>query len=52
MKKATQRIRYASATDGIQLAWAEESARPLLIKAANWLTRLENDWVSPVCWNS
>jgi len=49
MKKATQRIRYVRTRDGVQLAWAEAGAGPLLIKAANWLTHLEYEWDSPVC---
>src|SRR5262245_31283651 len=48
MKKATQRIRYVRTGDGIQLAWAEAGAGPVLIKAANWLTHLEYEWESPV----
>src|SRR5499426_4098333 len=48
MKKATQRIRYVRTRDGVQLAWAEAGAGPLLIKAANWLTHLEYEWESPV----
>jgi pimeloyl-ACP methyl ester carboxylesterase/DNA-binding CsgD family transcriptional regulator len=34
--------------DGVQLAWAEAGAGPVLIKAANWLTHLEYEWESPV----
>ncbi|HEY8226061.1 MAG TPA: alpha/beta fold hydrolase [Pyrinomonadaceae bacterium] len=48
MKKATQRIRYVRTTDGVQLAWAEAGAGPVMIKAANWLTHLEYEWESPV----
>jgi pimeloyl-ACP methyl ester carboxylesterase/DNA-binding CsgD family transcriptional regulator len=48
MKKPTQRIRYVRTTDGVQLAWAEAGAGPVLIKAANWLTHLEYEWESPV----
>jgi pimeloyl-ACP methyl ester carboxylesterase/DNA-binding CsgD family transcriptional regulator len=47
-KKTTQRIRYLRTTDGVQLAWAEAGAGPVLIKAANWLTHLEYEWESPV----
>jgi pimeloyl-ACP methyl ester carboxylesterase/DNA-binding CsgD family transcriptional regulator len=47
-KKATQRIRYLRTRDGVQLAWAEAGAGPLLIKAANWMTHLEFEWESPV----
>ena len=43
-----QRIRYLRTRDGVQLAWAEAGAGPLLVKASNWLTHLEYDWESPV----
>jgi pimeloyl-ACP methyl ester carboxylesterase/DNA-binding CsgD family transcriptional regulator len=43
-----QRIRYLRTPDGVQLAWAEAGAGPLLVKAANWLTHLEEEWDSPV----
>lgn len=48
MKKPTQRIRYVRTTDGVQLAWADAGAGPVIIKAANWLTHLEYEWESPV----
>lgn len=48
MKKTTQRIRYVRTADGVQLAWAEAGAGPVIIKAANWLTHLEYEWESPV----
>jgi pimeloyl-ACP methyl ester carboxylesterase/DNA-binding CsgD family transcriptional regulator len=43
-----QRIRYLRADDGVQLAWADAGAGPVLVKAANWLMHLEYDWDSPV----
>ena len=48
MKRVSQRIRYVRTTDGVQLAWAEAGAGPVMIKAANWLTHLEYEWESPV----
>jgi pimeloyl-ACP methyl ester carboxylesterase/DNA-binding CsgD family transcriptional regulator len=48
MKRVSQRIRYLRTTDGVQLAWAEAGAGPVMIKAANWLTHLEYEWESPV----
>jgi pimeloyl-ACP methyl ester carboxylesterase/DNA-binding CsgD family transcriptional regulator len=48
MKKATQKIRYVRTADGVQLAWAEAGAGPVIIKTANWLTHLEYEWESPV----
>ena len=48
MKRAGQRIRFISASDGVRLAWAEAGSGPALVKAANWLTHLEYEWESPV----
>jgi pimeloyl-ACP methyl ester carboxylesterase/DNA-binding CsgD family transcriptional regulator len=47
-KRAGQRIRYLRTPDGVQMAWAEAGAGPVLVKAANWLTHLEYEWESPV----
>jgi pimeloyl-ACP methyl ester carboxylesterase/DNA-binding CsgD family transcriptional regulator len=47
-KLPRQRVRYLRTADGVQLAWAEAGAGPVLVKAANWLTHLEYDWESPV----
>jgi len=44
----SQRIRYTRTTDGVQLAWAEAGAGPVMVKASNWLTHLEYEWESPV----
>jgi pimeloyl-ACP methyl ester carboxylesterase/DNA-binding CsgD family transcriptional regulator len=46
--KLRQRIRYLRTEDGVQLAWAEIGAGPVLIKAANWLSHLEYELESPV----
>jgi len=46
-KQAQQRIRYVRASDGVQLAWAEAGNGPVLVKSANWLTHLEDEWESP-----
>jgi pimeloyl-ACP methyl ester carboxylesterase/DNA-binding CsgD family transcriptional regulator len=46
-KKPRQRIRYLRTADGVQLAWAEIGAGPVLIKAANWLSHLEYELESP-----
>jgi pimeloyl-ACP methyl ester carboxylesterase/DNA-binding CsgD family transcriptional regulator len=43
-----QRVRYANASDGTRLAWAESGSGPVLVKAANWLSHLEYEWESPV----
>jgi pimeloyl-ACP methyl ester carboxylesterase/DNA-binding CsgD family transcriptional regulator len=47
-KRTAQRIRYLRSSDGMQLAWAEAGAGPVVVKAANWLTHLEYEWESPV----
>ena len=41
-------MRYVRATDGVRLAWAESGAGIPLVKAATWLTHLEDDLDSPV----
>ena len=46
--RARQRVRYANASDGTRLAWAEVGDGPDLVKAANWLSHLEYEWESPV----
>jgi len=43
-----QQVRYATAKDGTQLAYAVMGQGPPLVKAANWLNHLEHDWKSPV----
>jgi len=47
-KPLRQQIRFAKASDGMQLAWARSGEGPTLVKAANWLTHLEYEWRSPV----
>ncbi len=46
--RARQRIHYLRTTDHVKLAWAEASTGPVLVKASNWLTHLEDEWESPV----
>jgi pimeloyl-ACP methyl ester carboxylesterase/DNA-binding CsgD family transcriptional regulator len=48
MSQARQRIRFLRASDGVNIAWAEAGAGPLLVKAGNWMTHLEYDRESPV----
>lgn len=46
-----QQIRFARAHDGVRLAYAVSgSGDPVVIKAATWLSHIEQDWESPV-WN-
>lgn len=41
-----QRIRFATAADGVHLAWTATGAGPTLVKAPNWIGHLEDDWRS------
>lgn len=51
MSIARQQIRFARAHDGVRLAYAAVgSGEPVVIKAATWLSHIEQDWESPV-WN-
>lgn len=43
-----QAIRFATAPDGVRLAYAITGAGPPLVKVANWLSHLEFEWQSPV----
>ena len=43
-----QEIRFCTAPDGAQIAYATVGRGPPLVKAANWLNHLEYDWQSPV----
>ena len=43
-----QEIRYCRSSDGTQIAYAAVGDGPPLVKAANWMTHLEYDWVSPI----
>lgn len=48
MSRPRQTIRYARASDGVKLAWAEMGRGMPLVKAATWLTHLEYDHDNPV----
>jgi pimeloyl-ACP methyl ester carboxylesterase/DNA-binding CsgD family transcriptional regulator len=43
-----QRIQFVTTPDGVRLAWAAAGSGPPLVKAANWLTHLEDELQSPV----
>jgi pimeloyl-ACP methyl ester carboxylesterase/DNA-binding CsgD family transcriptional regulator len=47
-KPRRQLVRYLRTADGVQLAWAEIGAGPVLVKVANWLSHLEYELESPV----
>jgi pimeloyl-ACP methyl ester carboxylesterase len=49
MSTSHQQVRFAHSHDGVRLAYASSgSGAPLVIKAATWLSHLEEDWESPV----
>lgn len=41
-----QEIRFCTASDGVQLAYAVTGSGPFLVKAGNWMTHLEYEWES------
>jgi len=43
-----QDIRFCTAKDGVQIAYAKCGSGPPLVKCANWMNHLEFDWESPV----
>jgi pimeloyl-ACP methyl ester carboxylesterase/DNA-binding winged helix-turn-helix (wHTH) protein len=43
-----QEIRFCTASDGTQLAYATVGSGPPLVRAAHWITHLDYDWQSPV----
>ena len=43
-----QRVRFATAPDGTQIAWASVGEGTPVLKAPNWLNHLEYEWRSPV----
>lgn len=44
----TQEVRYCVAEDGVCVAYAIAGCGPPLVKAANWLTNLDQEWDSPI----
>lgn len=43
-----QTIQFCKASDGVGLAYSSVGTGPALVKAANWMNHLEQDWQSPV----
>ena len=43
-----QCVQFATAPDGVQIAWASLGEGPPVLKAPNWLNHLEYEWRSPV----
>jgi pimeloyl-ACP methyl ester carboxylesterase len=47
-KPVEQQIHFCVASDGVRIAYATAGGGPPLLKMANWLGHLEQDWESPV----
>ena len=45
---ARQRVQFATASDGVQIAWASIGQGAPVLKAPNWLNHLEYEWRSPI----
>jgi class 3 adenylate cyclase/pimeloyl-ACP methyl ester carboxylesterase len=43
-----QRVQFATAPDGVQIAWATIGEGPPVLKAPNWMNHLEYEWRNPV----
>ena len=43
-----QRVQFATARDGAQIAWATVGQGPPVLKAPNWLNHIEYEWRNPV----
>jgi pimeloyl-ACP methyl ester carboxylesterase len=43
-----QRVQFATARDGAQIAWATIGKGPPVLKAPNWLNHIEYEWRNPV----
>lgn len=43
-----QRVQFATAPDGVQIAWASIGQGAPVLKAPNWLNHLEYEWQSPI----
>jgi len=48
LKGAEQEVRFCRSADGTMIAYAGVGTGPPVVKAANWLTHLEFDWLSPI----
>lgn len=47
--KMKQKVKFCRAQDGVRIAYATVGRGPPLVKAANYLTQVENDERGPVC---
>ncbi|RFP88751.1 alpha/beta fold hydrolase [Rhodobacteraceae bacterium 63075] len=48
--KMRQTVRYTTAPDGTQIAYASSGSGPPMMRAGHFLTHLEKDWQSAVFW--
>jgi len=44
----SQDVRFCVTPDGIEIPYARSGSGPTLVKVANWLNHLEQDWSSPM----
>ena len=44
----SQKIHFAKAKDGANIAYSVSGKGPVMVKAANWLSHMEYDWECPV----
>ena len=47
-QRSINRVQFAMAPDGVQIAWASVGEGPPVLKAPNWLNHIEYEWRSPV----
>jgi pimeloyl-ACP methyl ester carboxylesterase len=46
-------VQFATAPDGVQIAWARIGEGPSVLKAPNWLNHFDYEWRRPVwVWSS
>ena len=43
-----QRVQFATASDGVQIAWASIGQGAPVLKGPNWMNHLEYEWHSPI----
>jgi hypothetical protein len=43
-----QRVQFATASDGVQIAWASIGQGAPVLKSPSWLNHLEYEWHSPI----
>jgi pimeloyl-ACP methyl ester carboxylesterase/DNA-binding winged helix-turn-helix (wHTH) protein len=51
LSEPRQEIRFCTTSDGVRIAYAMTGNGPAVLKAANWLSHTEYDWVNPIWGN-